>query len=171
MVHDAVAHLPRQVEARAVVLQVVHDPQALLAVTERPAEERRERLLAQVTERRVSQIVPERDGLRQVLVQAERARDGAGDLRDVERVREPNAVVVALWRQEHLRLVLQPAERLGVRDAVAIPLEDRADRVLRLVALPPLRLRGQRGGIGERVSLDLLGAFARAGHRHHASAG
>ena len=132
MVHDAVAHLPRQVQALPVVLEVVDDPQALLAVAERAAQERRERLLAQMAERRVSQVVPERDGLRQVLVQAERARDRSGDVRDVERMGQADPVVVALGRQEHLRLVLQPAERLGVRDAVAIPLEDRADRILRL---------------------------------------
>jgi hypothetical protein len=64
VVHDAVAHLPRQVQALAVVLEIVDDPQALLAVAERAAQERRERLLAQVAERCVSQVVAERDGLR-----------------------------------------------------------------------------------------------------------
>ena len=57
VVHDAVAHLPGEVEARAVVLEVLDDAQALLVVTERPPEERRERLLAQMTERRVPQVV------------------------------------------------------------------------------------------------------------------
>ena len=134
-----------------VVLEVVDHPQALLAVTERPTQERGERLLAQMAERRVPQVVSERDGLGQVLVQAERAGDGAGDVRDVERVRQPDPVVVALRRQEHLGLVLQPAERLGVGDAIAVALEDRADRVLRLVTLATLRLRGERGGAGERL--------------------
>ena len=40
VVHDAVADLPREVQALAVVLQVVDDAQALLVVAERPAEER-----------------------------------------------------------------------------------------------------------------------------------
>src|SRR5881296_2353286 len=70
VVHDPVADLPAEVEPAPVVLKVVHDPEALLVVAERPAQERREGLLAQVPERRVAQVVAERDGLGQVLVQA-----------------------------------------------------------------------------------------------------
>ena len=56
---------------------------------------------------------PEPDRLRQVLVEPQRPRDRARDLRRLERVREPRAVVVALRRHEHLRLVLEPPERLA----------------------------------------------------------
>ena len=49
---------------------------------------------------------------------------------DLERVREPRAVVVALGRDEHLRLVLEPPERLGVHDPVAVALERRAQRAV-----------------------------------------
>jgi hypothetical protein len=51
------------------------------------------------------------------------ARDRARDLRDLERVRHARAVVVALGGDEHLRLVLQAPEGLGVDDAVAVALE------------------------------------------------
>ena len=55
-----------------------------------------ERVLARVAERRVAEVVREADGLDEVLVQAQRARDRARDLRDLERVREPRAIQVAL---------------------------------------------------------------------------
>ena len=109
VVHDAVAHLPREVEPGTVVLEVLDDAQRLLVVAERPPEEGRERLLAEVAEGRVAQVVAERDGLGEVLVEAQGARARAGDLRDVERMGEPHTVVVALGRQEHLGLVLAAA--------------------------------------------------------------
>ena len=62
----------------------------------------------------------------EVLVEAERPRDGARDLRDLERVGQPRAVVVALGGDEDLRLVLEPPERAAVHDPVAVALERRA---------------------------------------------
>ncbi len=47
----------------------------------------------------------------------------AGDLRHLDRVGQPGAVVVAFMRDEHLRLVLQAAEGGRVDDAVAVALE------------------------------------------------
>ena len=49
----------------------------------------------------------------EVLVEPQRARDRARDLRRLQRVGEPRPVVVALRRHEHLRLVLEPPERLA----------------------------------------------------------
>ena len=84
------------------------------------AQEAVEDVLAGVAERRVPEVVAERDRLGQVLVQAERAGDAAGDLRDLDRVRQARAEVVALVGDEDLRLVLEPAERARVDDAVAV---------------------------------------------------
>ena len=127
VVEDAVAHLPRQVEAAAVVLQHVDDAQALLVVVESAGRGSRSSsaLFAGVTERRVAEVVPERDRLGELLVEPQHLGDRPRDLRHLERVREPRAVVVAVRREEHLRLVLQPAERLAVDDAVAVALERR----------------------------------------------
>jgi hypothetical protein len=111
-----------------------------------------ERGLADVAERRVAQVVSERDRLGQVLVQRESARDGAGDPHGLERVGQPRAVVVALRRDEDLRLVLQPAERLGVDDPIAVPLEGRAQRRVVLRDRPPRRV----GARGERRQLRAL---------------
>ena len=72
-----------------------------------------ERLLAGVAEGRVAEVVAERDRLGEILVEVEGARDGAGDLRDLERVREARDVVVAGGRDEDLRLVLEAAEGLA----------------------------------------------------------
>ncbi len=54
--------------------------------------------------------------------EAQRARDAAGDLRHLERVREPRAVQVAFMVHEHLGLVDEAAERRRMHDAVAIAL-------------------------------------------------
>ena len=164
VVHDAVADLPGQVQALSVVLEVIDDPQALLVVAERPPEERREGLLAQMAERRVSEVVAERDRLGEVLVQAERTGGGPGDLAHLQRVGEPDAVVVTLGGEEHLRLVLQAPERLRVHDAVPVPLEAGPEVVLGLVVLSALAGRGERRGRRQRLALDLFGTFSGYGH-------
>src|SRR5512132_1679951 len=54
---------------------------------------------------------------------------------------EPGPVVVALRRHEHLRLVLEPPERLRVHDPIPVPLERRPHRTVRLRLAPPRRIR------------------------------
>ena len=119
---DAVSDLVRQVEP-------LGDAQRLLVVAEAAAEalrERRvERLLAGVAERRVAGVVAEADRLDEILVQAERAGDDAGDAGRLERVGHAGAVVVAGGVDEDLRLALQAPERLRVDDPVAVALERR----------------------------------------------
>ena len=85
-------------------------------------ETRRQGVFAYVAERGVTQVVAERDRLGQVLVQPQRPRARPRDLRDLERVREPRAVVIALGRQEDLRLVGQSAKGLAVDDPVSVAL-------------------------------------------------
>ena len=83
VVEDAVARLHGEVEAAAVALEHLDDAQRLLVVAEAAPEvlgERLvERLLAGVPERRVAEVVAERDRLGQVLVQPQRPRDRARD--------------------------------------------------------------------------------------------
>ena len=95
-----------------------------------------ERLLADVAERRVPEVVAERDRLDEVLVERECTRDRARDLRDLEGVRQARSVVVASRRDEHLRLVIEPPERLAVDDPVAIALKRRPQAAFELGASP-----------------------------------
>ena len=74
----------------------------------------------------------QRHRLGQILVAAQRPRQRAGDLRHLDRMGQPGAVVVALVGDEDLRLVLQPAEGGRMDDAVAVALERRAGRAFRL---------------------------------------
>ncbi len=54
-----------------------------------------EELLADMAERRVPEVVAEADRFDEVLVERQRAGDGARDLGHLERVGQPRAVVVA----------------------------------------------------------------------------
>jgi hypothetical protein len=108
----------------------VDDAQRVLVVAEAAAEALAraavQHVLADVAEGRVAEVVAEPDRLHQVLVEPQRAADRARDLRRLERVGQARPVVVALGRHEHLRLVLQPPERLAVHDPVPVALEGRA---------------------------------------------
>ena len=58
----------------------------------------------------VAEIVAEGDGLGEILVQLQRAGNGARNARDLQRVGQARAVMVALRLEEDLRFVLQAAE-------------------------------------------------------------
>ena len=123
--HDSVNHLAREIEAASVLLEKVHHAGGLLVVAKQPpslvsiriqapptGDGTGERSLPRVPKGRVSQIVPEGDGLGEVLVQAKRGGHAAGNLRNLKRVREPRAVVVPLGSEKHLRLVREAPEAL-----------------------------------------------------------
>ena len=63
------------------------------------------------------------DGLGEILVDTQRARDGTGNLGHFERVGEPAAKVIALVVHEDLGLVLKAPKGGGVEHAVAVTLE------------------------------------------------
>jgi hypothetical protein len=107
-------------------------------------------VLASVAERRVPEVVPERDRLGQVLVQVQAPRDRPRDLHDLHGVGQPGPVMIAERGDEDLRLVLQPAERLGVDDAVTVDLERRPHLVIGLV-LVALGLRRAGRELRERL--------------------
>ena len=107
----------------AAVLEDVDDAQALLVVIEPARYELVDDPLPGMPERRVAQVVPERDGFGQFLVEPQDLGDAPGDLRHLERVREPCPVVVAGGREKHLRLVLETPERLAVDDAIPVALK------------------------------------------------
>ena len=150
----------RQVEAAAVVLEHVHDPQALDVMVESPGHQLIDDFFARVPERRVTQVVSERDRFGQFLVKAQHLRDRSRDLRHLERVGEARPVVVAGRREEHLSLVLQPAERLAVDDAIAVTLKRRPHIVFGFRAQTSPRVGALRGAVGKNLALTLLELLA-----------
>ncbi|MNI19250.1 hypothetical protein D3C73_726820 [compost metagenome] len=121
----ALDRLPAEVqarEARITGLQLGDDAEALDVVVE-AAEGLHllvQLVLARVAERRVAQVVGQGDRLGQVVVEPERVGQRPRNLRHLQAVRQPGAVVVAFMRHEDLGLLLQAAEGGGVDDAVAV---------------------------------------------------
>ena len=79
--------------------------------------------LARMAEGGMPQVMAERDGLRQVLVEPERAGYGARYLRNLKGMGKPRAEMIAFGGQEHLGFVRQAAEALAMQDLIAIALE------------------------------------------------
>ncbi len=101
--------------------------------------------LAGVAEWRVADIVSKGKRFGKILVEPKAARQTASDLRDLETVGETSPVMIAVRRDEHLGLVLEPAESQGVNDPVAITLEWRAGFAGRLRMQPAATLFVPRG--------------------------
>lgn len=136
MVVNAVNDLKAEIEAPAPTLKKLYDADSLFvmgkipmlgAVVVRDSPVTRngmaERPLANVPKRSVPKIVAEGDGLGEILVEAERTRDGSSNLGNLESVHEARPVVIPLWRKKHLRLVRKPAEALAMENPVAVALE------------------------------------------------
>ena len=150
VLEDAFARLEAQVQAIVVgvaVLQLIDHAQALQVVLEAAVRGHAvvERVLPGVAEGRVAEVVREGDGFGQVLVELQRAGDGARQLRDLDRMREPGAEQVAFVVEEHLRLVDEPAKSGRVDDAVAVALKVVARRRGRDGVAPPARSGGVAG--------------------------
>ena len=92
-----------------------------------------------MAERRVPQVVAERDGLGQVLVEPKGAGDGARYLRHFQGMGEPRAEVIAFGSQEHLRFVRQATEAFAMQDLIAVALE---------FGTQEIRLRRTRAALG-----------------------
>jgi hypothetical protein len=83
----------------------------------------------------VAKVMGQAQGFGQILVKPEDPRHRSPDLRHLDRMSQPNPEMVAVRRNEHLRLVAQPAEGDRVDDPVPIALEGIA-----LAARPPVIL-------------------------------
>ena len=105
-------------------------------------------MLTAMAERRVSEIVSQAQGFGEILVQPKGASDRPPDLRNFNAVGEPDSVVIAIGRDEHLRLVAQSTEGDGVNDPVAVALKDvaRSTRAgCKFGMKPPARVCGPGG--------------------------
>src|SRR3981081_4161653 len=79
-----------------------------------------ERPLAGMPERRMAEVMGQRQGFGEVFVQAQLARQRARNLCDFQGVGQPGAVMIAFVEHEYLGLMLQPAKSGGMDHAVAI---------------------------------------------------
>ncbi len=77
-------------------------------------------------ERRMAEIVGERQRLGEIFIEPQPPGERARHLRDLERMGEPGAVMIALVEHEDLGLVLEPAKGGRVNDAVAVAAEGAA---------------------------------------------
>src|ERR671913_1260535 len=91
-----------------------------------------EGFFSRVAEGGVAEIVAEGDRLREVFVEAESTGYGTGYLHHLQGMREACSEVVAVRGDEDLGLVHEPAEGLGVDNAVPVTLEVVAYTVGRL---------------------------------------
>ena len=130
---DAVDDLRRQIEP-------TRDLRRLLVVAESRLEQRIERRLPGMPERRMTEVVPEPDRLGEILVQLQCSGDHASDPARFERVRHARAVMVPGRVDEDLRLPLQAAKGLRVEDPVAVALKRGANAAFLLRPLAPARL-------------------------------
>ena len=170
MLDDALAHLEAEIEAaeiRIAVFDPINRAQALRVVIEASMGPHQivQHLLARMPERRMPEVVRERDRLSEFLIETECARDGARDLRRLHRVREAGAIVVALVIDEHLGLVFETAEGGAMNDAIAIALETGAHRMVGLGDAPSAAVFRQHRVGSEAACLDLLKFSPSSQHR------
>ena len=174
MLDQPLQRLPGEVQPVVIgvaLLEAGDDAQGLGVVVEAPIglHDLLQGILARMAEGRVSQVVGEGQRLRQILVEAQRAGDGAGDLAHLDRMGQAGAVVVALVGHEDLGLVGQSPEGGGMDDAVAIALVFRARGRRRLGKQPPPAqpgvhrkgrvIGGIRGLHGQSLALSQSGAL------------
>jgi len=75
---------------------------------------------SRVSERRMADVMDQREGLGEICVDPERAPHRARDLRHFQSVSQPVAKMVGKARSENLGLRLKPAKRAGMQYTVAV---------------------------------------------------
>ena len=157
--HNAVAHLPGQVQALPVPLEKIHNAQALPVMGKAPRAKPVKGALTRMAKGSVAQIMPKGNSLGQVLIQPQRAGDRARDLGHLKRVGQPGAVVVPLRREKYLCFLLQPAEGLAVENTIPVALEAGPDRVLRQRQAAAQTVRTQGRAAAQGLPFNGLGLF------------
>ena len=104
----------------------------------------------------MTDVMTKTDRLRQGLVETQSHSHRPSDLGDLQRVSQAGYEVVALGVDEHLGLVLQPTEGLGVDDAVAIPFEGGPVFVGFFGDFSAPAVGGSGGGRGQKLVLESL---------------
>ena len=141
MLEDALAAFESKVEPVEVgvaVLEFVDDAKRLQVVlkTAEGSHAGIQGILTGMTEWRMTKIMSQADSLRQGLIEVQGRGDGARYLRNFHGVRQTGSIQVAFMIDEHLGLVDQSAESVGMDDAIAIALVFAAELRWRLREAP-----------------------------------
>ena len=140
---DSFADFEAQIQsgkAGVALFEAFDNPQGVQVVVESLAEPLHfavQRLLSGVGERRVPDIMGQRQGFGEILVQLQDVGQGARDLRDFDGVGETVAEMVGQAGSEDLRFGLQAAKGTGMNHAVAVALESVAVGMFGFGVLPP----------------------------------
>src|SRR3989442_15139634 len=154
---DTLQRFPGQVEPvefGIAMFQRCDDAQALRVMVESAIgfETPIQRTLAGVAERRMAEIVGQRQCFREVLVEAELPGQRAGDLRYFQRVGQAGAVMIAFVEHEDPGFVLQAPKGGGMNDPVAVAPERAAGLARPLGKQPAAAAIGVAGIDGARSS-------------------
>ncbi|GGG94993.1 hypothetical protein GCM10011586_07440 [Silvibacterium dinghuense] len=100
-----------------------------------------------MAERRMPDVVDQRQRLRQRLIEPQSGGNGARDLRDLHSVGQPAAEVIGRAVRKDLRLAGEAAEGTGMNDARAVAVKCGPIRMRRFEMLP----LAERSLIGDRA--------------------
>src|SRR5262245_24254067 len=150
VLHQSLKRFPSEIESvkfDVAMFKACHQSQRLSVVVEaaKLLHAPIERCFTGMAERRMTEVVRQRQRLSQVLVQSQNAGHRTGDLGDLEGMRQPCAVIVALVLDEHLCLVLEPPEGRGMDDAIPVALIAGAGWAFFLGPEAAAAVRGTRG--------------------------
>src|SRR5271155_3310836 len=155
MFDDAFAHLESQVESAEsciAQLEIFDDAQRMQVVVKEKsvlAHGGVESFFAGVTERWMADIVHQCQRFDQLDVKAKLSCDGAGNLRDLDGVRQAIAKMIRVAASEDLGFGLKPAKSPGVNDAITVALKIVAVGMLRLGVKASAGLLHPHGVVGE----------------------
>jgi len=85
-----------------------------------------QRLFTGMPERRMSDVMDQRQSFDQLFIQFQGGGSGAGDLSDFNRMRESAAEVIGIAMSEHLRFSRKAAKGSRMNDTIAITLKSGA---------------------------------------------
>src|SRR6266850_409591 len=161
MLDDALANFKSEIQTWKIeiaLFELLNDAQRVQIVIEKTAVHAHQLVelsLAGMAERRMADVVNESESFGELVVQAQRGGNGARDLRNFKRVRQPVAEVVGIACGENLRLRFEAPEGSRVDDAIAIARVNAAVGMLRLRVAPPTGIFPAHGPGGRsRNSFD-----------------
>jgi hypothetical protein len=157
---DPIQDLEGEVEPPPLFFQPVEEPHSLETV-EKGADavnlaEAREDAFPVVAEGGVADVVPQGDGLQEVLVQTEKLADGAGDLGQELDVQHPVADLFVADEVKNLGLVDVTGVSPGVENAVGVHREVLAVALGDALFIAPADGLGTLGGIRREPGFLLL---------------